>query len=100
MNYLLDDNQTKVEYALKDLNWKTLYESMPSLVNRGDSFQGNQKFLPTLVHAITYSEMKPVIRSVIKPSQMEINRKVDEKSIKGFLSRKKKRLNRSEEFKK
>ena len=80
--YLYDDNDSKINYVLKGINWKELYSSMPSFNNiiKGKS----EKFI-TLLDKITYNELNP--------KELKLDIEVNDKNIQKFLEKKSKRMN-------
>ena len=81
-SYLFDDNDSKINYVLKGINWKELYSSMPSFSNIKNG--KSEKFI-TLLDKITYQDLNP--------KSLELDVEVNEENIKKFLEKKSKRMN-------
>jgi hypothetical protein len=76
--YLYDDNDSKINYVLKGINWKELYSSMPSFNN---IVKGKSEKFVTLLDKITYNELNP--------KELKLDIEVNDNNIQKFLEKKK-----------
>jgi hypothetical protein len=79
--YLYDDNDSKINYVLKGINWKELYSSMPSFKN---IVKGKSEKFVTLLDKITYNELNP--------KELKLDIEVNDNNIQKFLEKKSKRM--------
>lgn len=79
--YLYDDNDSKINYVLKGINWKELYSSMPSFNN---IVKGKSEKFVTLLDKITYNELNP--------KELKLDIEVNDNNIQKFLEKKSKRM--------
>ena len=83
--YLYDDNDSKINYVLKGINWKELYSSMPSFNN---IVKGKSEKFVTLLDKITYNELNP--------KELKLDIEVNDNNIQKFLEKKSKRMNQND----
>lgn len=85
MGYLYDDNDSKTNYVLKQLDWKNLYCVMPSMLHKSneDVFNTNKDSMTTLLDKISYRNLEPV--------SLDMNIEVTDENINKFLQKKSKR---------
>ena len=84
-SYLFDDNDSKINYVLKGINWKELYSSMPSFNN---IVKGKSEKFVTLLDKITYNELNP--------KELKLDIEVNDNNIQKFLEKKSKRMNQND----
>lgn len=85
MGYLYDDNDSKTNYILKQLDWKNLYCVMPSMLHKSNEevFNTNKESMTTLLDKISYR--------TLEPASLDMNIEVNEENINKFLQKKSKR---------
>jgi hypothetical protein len=83
--YLYDDIDNQINYVLKNINWKEIFYSMPSINNIKKGL--NSEKLITMVNKTTYEDL-------IK-NELKLNIEINGNSIKEFLEKKTKRMNKN-----
>ena len=83
--YLYDDIDNQINYVLKNINWKEIFYSMPSINNIKKGL--NSEKLITMVNKRTYEDL-------IK-NELKLNIEINGNSIKEFLEKKTKRMNKN-----